>query len=346
MCNRLLVFIPQINRQVYFLKLHQIFPSCNFCNLILQNKPEMIIRQLLRGVFLPPVEFGSRSAVLRALSGMPHPKSDMTEFREVFSKAKHVAIITGAGVSAESGLPTFRAASGHWRKWKTQDLATAQAFSRNPSRVWEFYHYWRELAIRAEPSAAHRAIAECEARLSKQGRSVVIITQNTDELHRRAGSRHVLEIHGNLFRTRCLNCGDVETNHQSPICTALKGKGDPDPSCSDANIPVEDLPRCNQGGCDGLLRPDVIWFGETLDSHVLTKVEKVLDACDLCLLVGTASVVFPAALFAPQVAARGVPVAEFNIRPRAATSSSTYHFQGPCATTLPNALARHETEEI
>ncbi|KAK1797311.1 hypothetical protein P4O66_008686, partial [Electrophorus voltai] len=256
------------------------------------NKPEMIIRQLLRGVFLPPVEFGSRSAVLRALSGMPHPKSDMTEFREVFSKAKHVAIITGAGVSAESGLPTFRAASGHWRKWKTQDLATAQAFSRNPSRVWEFYHYWRELAIRAEPSAAHRAIAECEARLSKQGRSVVIITQNTDELHRRAGSRHVLEIHGNLFRTRCLNCGDVETNHQSPICTALKGKGfvsssrrsDPDPSCSDANIPVEDLPRCNQGGCDGLLRPDVIWFGETLDSHVLTKVEKVLDACDLCLL--------------------------------------------------------------
>ncbi|XP_076829061.1 NAD-dependent protein deacylase sirtuin-5, mitochondrial [Brachyhypopomus gauderio] len=306
----------------------------------------MIIRQLLRRAWLPPLEFGGRAAGVKALSVVPQPTSDMAEFREVFSKAKHIAIITGAGVSAESGLPTFRAASGHWRKWKTQDLATAQAFSRNPSRVWEFYHYWRELALKAGPSAAHEAIAECEARLSKQGRSVVVITQNTDELHRRAGSKHVLEVHGNLFRTRCLNCGDVDTSHHSPICAALEGKGDPDPNCSDADIPVADLPRCDEGGCDGLLRPDVIWFGETLDSHVLTKVEKELDVCDLCLLVGTASVVFPAALFAPQVAARGVPVAEFNIRPRTSTSPSTFYFQGPCATTLPMALARHQSEEI
>ncbi|GAA6086237.1 NAD-dependent protein deacylase sirtuin-5, mitochondrial, partial [Tachysurus ichikawai] len=101
---------------------------------------------------------------------------------------------------------------------------------------------------------------------------------------------------------------------------------------------------CDERGCDGLLRPDVIWFGETLDSHVLTKVEKELDACDLCLLVGTASVVFPAAMFAPQVASRGVPVAEFNIRPRSSMSQFTFYFQGPCAETIPIALAPHESE--
>ncbi|XP_022533901.2 NAD-dependent protein deacylase sirtuin-5, mitochondrial [Astyanax mexicanus] len=306
----------------------------------------MIIRQLVRRTPLPALECGTQIALLKTMTGVARPNSDMAEFREVFSKAKHIAIITGAGVSAESGLPTFRAASGHWRKWKTQDLATAQAFSRNPSRVWEFYHYWRELALKATPSEAHRAIAECEARLSKQGRSVVVITQNVDELHRRAGSKHVLEVHGSLFRTRCLSCGDVDASHHSPICPALEGKGDPDPNCRDADIPVKNLPRCDEGGCDGLLRPHVIWFGETLDSHILTKVEKELDACDLCLLVGTASVVFPAAMFAPQVASRGVPVAEFNIRPRANTSRFTYHFQGPCATTLPVALERHESEVI
>ncbi|KAF4088826.1 hypothetical protein AMELA_G00059160 [Ameiurus melas] len=301
----------------------QLFTNFHCTRRVAQNRSEMLIRQLTRRLLLPQVDCGNRITVLRALSVEPQPKSDLSEFREVFSKAKHIAIITGAGVSAESGLPTFRAASGHWRKWKTQDLATPQAFSRNSSRVWEFYQYWRELALKAKPSAAHVAIAECEARLRQQGRAVVVITQNTDELHRRAGSKHILEVHGSLFRTRCLSCGDVDVNHHSPICTALEGKGDPDPNCTDADIPVDKLPRCDERGCDGLLRPDVIWFGETMDSHVLTKVEKELDACDLCLLVGTASVVFPAAMFAPQVASRGVPVAEFNIRPRSRMSQFT-----------------------
>ncbi|XP_016121046.1 NAD-dependent protein deacylase sirtuin-5, mitochondrial-like [Sinocyclocheilus grahami] len=200
-----------------------------------------------------------------------------------------------------------------------QDLATPECFSRHPSRVWEFYQYRRELTLNAPPSAAHRAIAECEARLSRQGRSLVVITQNIDELHQRAGSRHVLEVHGNLFQTRCLSCGDVEINHKSPICPSLEGKGSPDPDAPDALIPVKDLPRCDEKGCDGLLRPHVVWFGETLDSQILTKVEKELETCDLCLVVGTSSVVYPAAMFGPQVAARGVPVAEFNTKTTANT---------------------------
>ncbi|XP_075441787.1 NAD-dependent protein deacylase sirtuin-5, mitochondrial isoform X1 [Ascaphus truei] len=277
---------------------------------------------------------------------MTRPSSNLADFREAFAKAKHIAVITGAGVSAESGVPTFRGAGGYWRKWQAQQLATPEAFARNPSRVWEFYHHRREVMLTKSPNPAHVAIAECEARLSKQGRKMVLITQNIDELHRRAGSRSLFEIHGSLFKTRCTNCGSVRENYNSPVCPALAGKGAPEPEVQEAGIPVQELPRCEEHGCSGLLRPDVVWFGETLDSNVLGEVEKELEICDLCLVVGTSSIVYPAAMFAPQVAARGVPVAEFNMETTPATTSFTFHFHGPCGTTLPPALARHETEII
>ncbi|XP_056336716.1 NAD-dependent protein deacylase sirtuin-5, mitochondrial isoform X1 [Danio aesculapii] len=196
------------------------------------------------------------------------------------------------------------------------------------------------------PNPAHLAIAECEARLSKQGRSVVIITQNIDELHHRAGSKHVYEIHGSLFKTRCMSCGEVKANHKSPICPALEGKGAPDPNTKEARIPVELLPRCERKSCNGLLRPHVVWFGETLDSDILTDVERELEKCDLCLVVGTSSIVYPAAMSAPQVASRGVPVAEFNMECTPATQRFKYHFEGPCGSTLPPTLERHECESV
>ncbi|XP_061831576.1 NAD-dependent protein deacylase sirtuin-5, mitochondrial isoform X2 [Nerophis lumbriciformis] len=193
--------------------------------------------------------------------------------------------------------------------------------------------------VTKNPNPAHLAIAECEEQLGRQGRKVTVITQNIDELHRRAGSKNILEIHGSLFKTRCISCGHEASNYNSPICAALEGKGAPDPDTLDVQIPVQDLPRCNQAGCSGLLRPAVVWFGEALDSDILSQAEKVLDGCDLCLVVGTSSVVYPAAMFAPQVAARGVPVAEFNMENTPATMRFRFHFHGPCGTTLPPALS-------
>ncbi|KAL4695732.1 hypothetical protein H8959_000827 [Pygathrix nigripes] len=189
---------------------------------------------------------------------MARPSSSMADFRKFFAKAKHIVIISGAGVSAESGVPTFRGAGGYWRKWQAQDLATPLAFAHNPSRVWEFYHYRREVMGSKEPNAGHRAIAECETRLGKQGRRVVVITQNIDELHRKAGTKNLLEIHGSLFKTGCTSCGVVAENYKSPICPALSGKGAPEPGTQDASIPVEKLPRCEEAGCGGLLRPHVV----------------------------------------------------------------------------------------
>jgi len=269
----------------------------------------------------------------------PKPTGDMNSFRQVFKAAKNIVILTGAGVSAESGVPTFRGDGGFWRKYQAQQLATLQAFNKNPSLVWEFYHYRRELVLTKTPNQAHVAIAECEKRLKAEGKSVVVITQNIDELHRRAGTENIIELHGSLFKTKCLSCKTVEPNMNSPICPALKDKGTPDPNTTEAGIPVGDLPRCTQPGCSGLLRPFVVWFGESLNPDDLARADEELNKCDLCLVVGTSSVVYPAAMFAPQVASRGTPVAEFNVEPTPATDSFNFHFEGPCGTTLPEALA-------
>jgi len=269
------------------------------------------------------------------------PSSDMAAFRAKLKECNHLVILTGAGVSAESGVPTFRGAGGFWRTYQAQELATPEAFSANPSLVWEFYHYRREVMRSKFPNAAHEAIAHCEQWMNQEKKRVVVITQNIDQLHTRAGTKNLIELHGNLFKTRCTSCGDIRVNTDSPICQALKDKGAPDPSTQGANIPSEDLPRCSIDSCRGLLRPHVVWFGEGLEEHVLDGAFEELDNCDLCLVVGTSSVVYPAAMFAPQVARRGVPVAEFNLETTPATNQLGGHgffFDGPCGTSIPKAL--------
>lgn len=181
------------------------------------------------------------------------------------------------------------------------------------------------------------AIAELEKRLKPQGRKVTVVTQNIDGLHHKAGSEDIIELHGSLFMTRCTKCEEVVENRDSPICPALQDKGAPDPATKDANIPEAELPRCKR--CEGLLRPHVVWFGEGLDPEVLRATDEVLHTCDLCLLVGTSSVVYPAAGYAPSLAGRGVPVAEFNLESTQVTGSLRYHFQGKCGEILPEALA-------
>jgi len=174
-------------------------------------------------------------------------------------------------------------------------------------------------------------------RLKAEGKKLVVITQNIDELHRRAGTENLIELHGSLFRIICTSCRAVAINNESPICEALRGKGKPDPKTPSDKIPEDQLPKCTR--CGGLLRPAVIWFGENLDSDVMRKASAELEKCDICLVIGTSSVVYPAAMFAPQVAARGVPVAEFNMEHTPATEEFGFHFQGPCGDTLPIAIS-------
>ncbi|KAJ8679398.1 hypothetical protein QAD02_015185 [Eretmocerus hayati] len=263
----------------------------------------------------------------------------MKSFRETLSSAKNILILTGSGISAESGVPTFRGAGGFWRKYKAPSLATPEAFSANPSLVWEFYEYRRTLVSKVKPNKAHEAIAEFQTRLHDEGKNVTIITQNIDGLHQKAGAKDVIELHGSLYRTRCTKCKAIKYNDNIPICPALEGKISPEPDFISSGVPLEELPRCEESSCKGLLRPDIVWFGEGLDSKVLDKTRDAVDSCDACLIIGTSSVVYPAAMFAPQVASRGIPVAEFNIEVTPATREFQYHFEGPCTITVPEALA-------
>ena len=283
---------------------------------------------LMLNVFVKPFRSFHRSLLISQplimSQSSKRPSSNLAEFKSVFKSAKHVVALTGAGISAESGVPTFRGSGGLWRTFRAQDLATPQAFAANPSRVWEFYSYRRELVLTKDPNPAHYALAEAEKKLKAEGKRLVVITQNIDELHKRAGSQNVIEIHGTLFKTRCMKCGHVEDNHDSPIVESLRGLGSPDPDTVESFIPLKDLPHCSRSGCNGLVRPQVTWFGEALDPAVLDAAQEELESCDLCLVIGTSSIVYPAALFAPQVAAKGKPVAEFNIEETPGTYAFGY----------------------
>lgn len=179
------------------------------------------------------------------------------------SKPRSVVVLTGAGVSADSGIPTFRGEGGLWRNYKAEDLATPQAFARNPKLVWEWYEWRRSIVRSAEPNAAHRAIASLPGAL--------VVTQNVDGLHTRAGSRNIIELHGNVFRTRCVDEGTVRDAHD-----AFNG------------LP----PHCD---CGALLRPDVVWFGEMLPQGAFERAGRAVHDADLLLVIGTSGIVFPAA---------------------------------------------------
>jgi NAD-dependent deacetylase len=226
-----------------------------------------------------------------------------------FRAAEHVLVLTGAGTSAESGVPTFRdAQSGLWAQFRPEELATRNAFDANPRRVWEWYAYRRGLVAQVEPNAGHRALAELESRVPR----CTLVTQNVDGLHQRAGSRLVLELHGSLSRTKCFE-------HDHAV----------DSWAETGEVP----PRCPV--CGGRLRPDVVWFGEDLPAGAFAAAETAARDCDVCLVVGTASVVYPAALL-PEIAAdAGAVLVEANVADTPLTPRAAHALRGPAGTVLP-----------
>lgn len=237
--------------------------------------------------------------------------STLSEIKTRLAGAKAVAVLTGAGVSADSGVPTFRGADGLWRNFRAEDLATPEAFARDPRLVWEWYNWRRELIATKRPNAAHEALAAMEARHAR----FLLITQNVDGLHRMAGSRRLLEIHGNIWMVRCTACRTVAENREVPI-------------------PI--LPVC--GTCRSLLRPHIVWFGEALDEATLDHCMGALASCEVLLIVGTSGVVNPAASFAGIARAAGAFVAEINLEPTANTSLVDAAIQGRASEVVPLLL--------
>lgn len=233
------------------------------------------------------------------------------KFLERLSKAKRIVFFTGAGISAESGIPTFRGADGIWKKMKPEELASFDAFMRNPDLVWEWYQHRRNIINNTKPNAGHIAIAEFEKYFD-----VTVVTQNIDNLHRRAGSTKIFELHGNIERNYCIDC---KTFYDSPELELTEG-----------------APKCKK--CGGLIRPDVVWFGEMLPQDQFSGGEIAAQKSDICFVVGTSAVVYPAAYIPMSAKQAGSYIVEINLEPTDLTRYADYSIFGKAGEILPQIL--------
>ncbi len=240
----------------------------------------------------------------------------LQQVRQWLQDAQHVTVLTGAGVSAESGVPTFRDAhTGYWEQFDPQEMASEPGFRAHPQRVWQWYSYRRGLVEAVQPNAAHRALAAyaqtCPGKLS-------LVTQNVDGLHQRAGSTDVICLHGDLMRNQWLDACCPRCD----LAQALEGGAEP-PSC---------------GVCGNLVRPGVVWFGEHLPADALAQAEAAANACDVMLVVGTSGVVYPAAGLVFQSYERGARIIMLNTDATELDMLAHALLRGPAAQLLPELL--------
>ncbi len=227
--------------------------------------------------------------------------------REKFATAKSIVFFTGAGVSAESGIPTFRGKDGIWNKLKPEELANFDAFLKNPEMVWEWYKHRKQIVHESKPNPAHKIISDFQNIFPK----VEVITQNIDNLHKRAGSKIVYELHGNIERNYCVQC---KTFYNDEV------------------IFSDTVPRCN---CGGLIRPDVVWFGEYLPKEEFLNSEKASRKADIFIIVGTSAIVYPAASMIFVAKERGAYIIEINLERTEVSSVADFSLFGKAGEILP-----------
>ena len=202
----------------------------------------------------------------------------LEQARQWIADANSIVVLTGAGISAESGVPTFRGDGGLWRNFRPEDLATPEAFERDPLLVWEWYDWRRQLIAGVQPNAGHKALA----RLERAKPDFTLVTQNVDGLHDRAGSYRVLKLHGDIWRLRCTDCGADWPERRAPL----------------PKLP----PKCR---CGAMARPGVVWFGEALPAGIMLEAQHATESAEVLLVVGTSAVVYPAASLIPFAKKRG-----------------------------------------
>ena len=240
------------------------------------------------------------------------------ELLAALAGSQHIVMLTGSGTSAESGIPTFRdAQSGLWAQYRPEDLATPEAFEQNPQLVWDWYEWRRELVAQAEPNPGHTAIA----RLAKRTPRLTLITQNVDGLHQRAGSSNVIEFHGNIMESRCMEghafTAEADAEQRPPLC-----------------------PQCG-----ALVRPAVVWFGESIPADALRLALEALESCDVFFAIGTSAQVQPAAGLGLLARQHGAVLIEINPARTPLTQECDYALTGPSGELLPAIVTALESEQ-
>jgi len=234
--------------------------------------------------------------------------------RDIILKANSVVVLTGAGISAESGIATYRGKDGIWQKFAISELANPEAFAKNPRKVWEWYGQRRREMIEATPNSGHEALA----RLERIVEDFTMITQNIDNMHRRAGNQNIIEIHGNVFENRCMKCGHIEKNEK---CNFPKN---------------EPLPVCSQ--CGSPARVNVVWFGEEISPEPLEESFVAAEKSDVFISAGTSAKVYPAAYFPELAKKTGAILIEINMEITHLSSSADFLFQGKTGEILPKLV--------
>ncbi len=237
---------------------------------------------------------------------------DIARVREQLTDGRRIVVLTGAGISAESGVPTYLGKDGLWRKFRAEELATPEAFARDPKLVWEWYDWRRGVVSKAHPNAGHKALADLERR----SESFWLITQNVDGLHRQAGSKKVLCLHGDIWRTRCTGCRKFGENRRTPL----------------PRIP----PQCKE--CGALLRPDIVWFGEALPAGTIEQAFLASKNAEVFLVAGTAGMVEPAASLVRLAKNAGAFVIEVNLEPTPLTPLADAALHGKAGEILPRLI--------
>lgn len=246
------------------------------------------------------------------MTGPDHIAERIETAADALRAATRVAVLTGAGVSADSGVPTFRGPGGLWHNFRPEDLATPEAFERDPQLVWEWYDWRRQKIASAEPNAGHIALVELEEIVP----DLTLITQNVDGLHEAAGSKHVIELHGCIWRVRCPAEGTVAENRQVPL----------------SEIP----PHCR---CGSLVRPDIVWFGESVPGDAIAAACCAAEAAEVMLVVGTSALVYPAAALPLLTSQRDGAIIEVNPEPTMLSELTHLGLRGKGAEVLPQLVA-------
>lgn len=231
---------------------------------------------------------------------------------EITHNCQRIVVLTGAGISAESGVPTFRGKEGLWGKFRPEELATMDAFMSNSTIVWEWYNWRRELMGKVQPNQGHTALTDLE-NLSKK---FTLITQNVDGLHALAKTQNILELHGNIYRNKCAVCNTIVNNSVA--------------------IQPDAIPSCEK--CGGKIRPDVVWFGEMLDEHIIEQAFSDSEKADIFFSIGTSAVVHPAASLPAAAKQNGAILVEINMEETPLTSLADYFIPGKSGEILPKIV--------
>lgn len=249
-------------------------------------------------------------------------EGELRRAERIVREAERVVVLTGAGISAESGIPTFRGPEGLWRQYRPEELATPEAFARDPRLVWEWYDWRRQRIAACHPNAAHLALARSMLRRG----GIHILTQNVDALHSRAAVQAAgegdasaampLKLHGSIFRARCVEC-----DKRTPLYDDIDTQS------------VERLPRCQE--CGGLLRPDVVWFGESLDRAILERAFQLAGEADVCVIIGTSGLVQPTASLPGVTQSGGGRIIEINPEPTPLTAMADLSLRSGAASAAP-----------